>query len=100
MGHVVNLTGGAEPQALDRFLSAQQCADAIGVTKASIYLWTRDGEFPQGLKVGKKTFWRQSEVARWMASRPPLVQRPLPAKPDKPAPLPVPVVSKRRAKAQ
>lgn len=42
----------------------------LGVSKPTIYLWIRKGEFPAPLKIGRKASgWLLSEVESWIAER-------------------------------
>jgi prophage regulatory protein len=42
-----------------------------GLTKDSIYLGVRRGEFPKPVRVGKRRVaWRSDELERWIQERP------------------------------
>ena len=52
----------------DRFLRVKEVAALIGISKSSVWSYTKrlDG-FPQPFKIGKNvTVWRLSEVQNWM----------------------------------
>jgi excisionase family DNA binding protein len=53
----------------DRFLTVREVAEKLHVCRASIYLWLDRG-FPQPLKFGRSSRWRESELEEWIKKRP------------------------------
>lgn len=60
------MTSAAE----DRFVKLADVMDAIGVGRSSIYALMQernpDLRFPQPVKIGHRSRWRESEVRAWM----------------------------------
>jgi predicted DNA-binding transcriptional regulator AlpA len=53
------------------YLSQEEVADMIGVTRITLWQWCRDGIFPQPMGIGKgrKTLrWERAEVMAFMKS--------------------------------
>lgn len=45
-----------------------------GQSKATIYRWVKNGEFPPPLRLGGNSVgWRESDVQAWVASRQPTI---------------------------
>lgn len=45
---------------------------AGGISDMTLWRWIRDPalNFPQPVYIGRRRFWRESDVADWLASRP------------------------------
>jgi predicted DNA-binding transcriptional regulator AlpA len=55
----------------DRYLRLKELKERIGVSRATIYRWAKDYDFPRPVKLGPGTSaWRQSEVDKWLQRRP------------------------------
>jgi prophage regulatory protein len=53
-----------------RLLRLAEVAAQVGLGKTKIYEMIRSGDFPEPMKVGKASRWRNTEVSRWIeASR-------------------------------
>ena len=53
------------------YLFVEQVAKRFGVSKDSIWRWTRNGGFPKPLKLGGSTTrWRLSDIEEWERHRP------------------------------
>ena len=53
------------------FLSVKQVAQRIGASRASIYRWERNGQFPRRRQISAgRVAWVEEEVTAWMLSRP------------------------------
>ena len=48
----------------------REVASLLGVDRTSIWRWYKQGTFPQPIKVGGTTRFRQAEVLAWIDSRP------------------------------
>lgn len=59
-----NPTGADKPR-LDRHLSIHGAEDACGFKRSKIYMLIAEGKFPKPLKIGRSTFWRESDLIRW-----------------------------------
>lgn len=43
----------------------------LGVSKATLWRWRREGVFPHPIQLGPNTVgWRRGDVDEWLASRP------------------------------
>lgn len=51
---------------LDPLLSTEELADYVGKPIGTIYKWRTKGVGPRGIKVGRTTRYRASEVRRWL----------------------------------
>jgi predicted DNA-binding transcriptional regulator AlpA len=58
-----------ESQAADRLLSSQELADYFSVPLNTVYVWRARGTGPPGIKVGRFTRYRMSEVDAWLDER-------------------------------
>jgi predicted DNA-binding transcriptional regulator AlpA len=68
-----------EAPTADRILRTSEVAELLGISRASLWRWRRAGHFPPPRILGQGTTrpvhgWLESEVAEWIASRPPLEQ--------------------------
>jgi len=53
-----------------KYVSDKQLADRYGVSRATVWNWTRSGILPQPKKVGPNTTrWDDDEIARHEAAR-------------------------------
>ena len=56
---------------MDRLLTRGDVERLVSMSRASVYRRVRDGTFPAPLRIGVRAVrWRESEVERWIASRP------------------------------
>ena len=54
----------------DTYLSVDQVAARLSVSRDSIYRWKRLGDFPRAVKLSPSTTrWRLSDIQEWEASR-------------------------------
>ena len=51
----------------DRILSVEQVAEKVSLSRRSIYNRLSTGEFPQPVKLGAATRWRESVIDKWIA---------------------------------
>ncbi|WP_213292242.1 helix-turn-helix transcriptional regulator [Bifidobacterium animalis] len=61
------------PQPATRLLNIDQLAEILGISKYTIYRKRSKGlknEIPPAINIGKKLFWRQSDVDDWIDNRP------------------------------
>lgn len=63
---------------LERCLSVKDTVFMVGLSRSSIYAMLNDevSDFPRPLKIGCRTYFLQTEIERWIASRPRLVSKP------------------------
>jgi excisionase family DNA binding protein len=47
-------------------LTVQEVADYLGVPRATIYAWRRDGIGPAGYRVGRHIRYRREHVEAWL----------------------------------
>lgn len=56
-----------ERKGMVKQLSARSASRGIiGVSANTIWKWIRQGQFPAGLKIGSNTFWRASDIQKWL----------------------------------
>lgn len=50
---------------MEKYLSAKQIAEFIGVNRSCIWRWAANGKFPKGERIGAKcTRWKESDVLK------------------------------------
>jgi DNA-binding transcriptional MerR regulator len=49
----------------DRYLTTVELADMYRTTPSTIRYWRHTGYGPQGVKVGKRVLYAESEIRRW-----------------------------------
>ena len=55
----------------DRLVPVRELTARLGVSRVSLYRWTRDGTFPRPVQLSERRIaWREWEVEAWLASRP------------------------------
>lgn len=59
---------GAPPAS--RFITRGEVLDRVGVSFVTVWKWMRSDMFPRGREVGGRTMWIETEVERWIQSRP------------------------------
>ena len=58
-------------QEVDRLLRVREVLRIVGVSRATLYEMVRRGAFPAPVRISAIAVgWKQSEVQRWLASRP------------------------------
>lgn len=58
---------GMGPQ---RLLRLAEVCRIVGVSRAMVYVWMKEGRFPMGVHLGDRMVrWRVSEVEAWLAAR-------------------------------
>ena len=50
----------------EKFLSAQQLAQALGISKSGVFQLVRRGYLPSGYRLGHCRRWLLSEVRKWL----------------------------------
>ena len=54
----------------DTYLKRQQLEAKFGVSRATIYRWTKAGTFPAAIHLGANMVrWKSSQVEAWIAER-------------------------------
>ena len=48
-----------------QFLTDRDNADRYGVTRQTIWDWTRKGKFPKPVKLNGSTRWKLSDIEAW-----------------------------------
>lgn len=49
---------------------ATELAKLLGVTRARVYQWAEEPDFPPGIKAGRGLVWDVDAVKAWRAARP------------------------------
>jgi prophage regulatory protein len=60
----------ALPPKPDRLIDRAELLRIIPVSYVTIWKWMREGNFPRSLNCGGKIVWLESEIERWIKSRP------------------------------
>ena len=56
----------------DKLLRRREVEELVGLSRASIYRWMRNGEFPLPVRTGSMSVrWKESDITAWIQSRPP-----------------------------
>lgn len=56
----------------NRLLRRREVQSRIGVSRTTLYDWTRRGLFPPPIKLGPRAVaWRESDVQAWIETREP-----------------------------
>ena len=51
----------------DRLLRRREVEARTGLSRSTIYLWLKQGKFPQPVKIGARVVaWRDRDIADWM----------------------------------
>ena len=54
-----------------KFLKISEVTELTGASRASIYRWERDGNFPQRRQISQsRVGWVEEEIREWMEARP------------------------------
>ena len=62
---------------LDRVVRARELTSRLGVTRNTVHRWIKRGLFPAAQRLGPNSMgWRETEVAAWLATRPPAGSHP------------------------
>jgi prophage regulatory protein len=70
MPAVTQEKAAAPPPSPSRFVFKPEVLDRVGVSYVTIWQWMRAGTFPASREVGGKVAWLESEIDRWIATRP------------------------------
>jgi prophage regulatory protein len=55
---------------MDSFLKIEEVMKVTSLSKATIYRFVREGNFPRPLKLGRRSSsWAESEITEWIVSR-------------------------------
>jgi prophage regulatory protein len=56
---------------LTRYLRISEVCEVTGVSRTTIWRWTRSGDFPAKRKLGPNSIgWCERAVGEWLANRP------------------------------
>lgn len=55
-----------------RLISASQIREIFGITDMTVWRWVHDEglDFPKPIYIGRRRYWRESDVMEWISSRP------------------------------
>jgi prophage regulatory protein len=54
----------------ERFLRLPEVVRRVGISKSSVWLWIRQGRFPEPIRVGPRvTCWRLTEIDAWIEAK-------------------------------
>jgi len=58
------------PNKQERFIRVKDVAQMIGMGRSTVWMLTKQGKFPQPLRLGPKvTVWRLSEIEKWIEEK-------------------------------
>lgn len=40
--------------------------EIVPISTSGLWKWVKEGKFPQPIKVGRATFWRNSDILHWL----------------------------------
>jgi predicted DNA-binding transcriptional regulator AlpA len=49
--------------------SIEELAESFGVTPKTVRGWNASGRGPKRIKIGRRVFYRQSDVAEWLSAK-------------------------------
>jgi prophage regulatory protein len=52
----------------DALLRLRDVVAILKVSRATVYVWIKQGRFPKPLKMGRATVWRSSQIEQFLAS--------------------------------
>ncbi len=52
---------------MDRLLNTRETMAVIGVCRTKLYHMVKAGEFPAPHKIGRRNYWRRSDLERYLA---------------------------------
>jgi predicted DNA-binding transcriptional regulator AlpA len=55
---------------LSLLMRRREVAKFLSLKQATIWRWTRDGQFPRPRRIGRVTFWLRADVIAWAQERP------------------------------
>lgn len=54
---------------MDKFVPFPIVKAMVGLCRSTIYAKTKDGSFPQPVKIGRGTRWSEAELKQWQLDR-------------------------------
>jgi prophage regulatory protein len=52
---------------MQKLYRAKELSEALSISKSTIYLWIKQGNFPEPLKIGKNaSVWSEGQINDWM----------------------------------
>ena len=52
---------------MQKLYRAKELSEALSISKSTIYLWIKQGSFPQPKKIGKSaSVWTEGQINDWM----------------------------------
>lgn len=56
-------------EALETLLSIEEVAEYLGVSPRTIWEWKGTGYGPKRIRIGRRTWFRESDVQSWVANQ-------------------------------
>ncbi len=54
----------------DTFLNQTEVQKKFGISRTTLYRWTRDGNFPKGMRLSSNMLrWKQDDVESWLENK-------------------------------
>jgi prophage regulatory protein len=50
----------------DRFIRIMTVLDRVGIARSTLYTYMEAGLFPAQIKIGRASYWSESEINAWM----------------------------------
>lgn len=57
----------------NRLLCVEECSNLLGISRATVWRWVRDGRLPQPISMGRLRRWRKSDITSFINGRGPVV---------------------------
>jgi prophage regulatory protein len=53
---------------MDKFCSAEEITKKLGISRKTLDNWVKKGLFPSPIKIGRRIFWKESEIEAYLES--------------------------------
>lgn len=54
---------------LSRYAKAKELCDLLGISKTALHKYSKDGTFPEPIKIGRSLRWNMENVQAWIAQQ-------------------------------
>jgi predicted DNA-binding transcriptional regulator AlpA len=51
---------------MEKFYSAEQIVKNLGISRKTLDNWIEGGNFPKPIKIGRRIFWKESEIDKFI----------------------------------
>jgi excisionase family DNA binding protein len=53
---------------MEKHLSAEEIIEKLGISRKTLDNWIEKGQFPKPFKIGRRIFWKESEIEEYLES--------------------------------